>query len=57
MFCLLTVKFIIKNIRHSAVILLSFPKQLFVDPEEKMDRWIERLTMLRKKKLEGEAMT
>ncbi|XP_033760448.1 serine/Arginine-related protein 53-like [Pecten maximus] len=34
---------------------LSHPN-LHVDPDEKMKRWIERLTMLRKKKLEGEVI-
>lgn len=29
---------------------------LYCDPEEKMERWIQRLSMLRRKKLEGDAM-
>ncbi|KAK3729932.1 hypothetical protein RRG08_051903 [Elysia crispata] len=29
---------------------------LFCDPEEKLDRWIERLAQLRKRKLEGDAL-
>lgn len=29
---------------------------LFCDPEDKLDRWIERLTQLRKRKLEGDAL-
>lgn len=29
---------------------------LYCDPEEKMDRWIQRLSVLRRRKLEGEAM-
>lgn len=30
---------------------------LFVDPAEKMDKWLDRLNFLRKKRLEGEAMS
>lgn len=29
---------------------------LYIDPEEKMDKWISRLAQLRQKKLEGDAM-
>ncbi|GFR76515.1 serine/Arginine-related protein 53-like [Elysia marginata] len=29
---------------------------LFCDPEDKLDQWIERLTQLRKRKLEGDAL-
>jgi len=29
---------------------------LFCDPEEKMNKWVHRLTQLRKKKLEGDAI-
>ncbi|GFO26505.1 Arginine/serine-rich coiled-coil 1 [Plakobranchus ocellatus] len=29
---------------------------LFTDPEERLDRWIERLTQLRRRKLEGDAL-
>jgi len=29
---------------------------LYCDPEEKMDRWMQRLATLRRRKLEGEAM-
>ncbi|XP_055873450.1 serine/Arginine-related protein 53-like isoform X1 [Biomphalaria glabrata] len=30
---------------------------LYCDPEEKMERWIQRLTQLRRRKLEGEAIS
>lgn len=29
---------------------------LFCDPEEQMEKWVQRLTLLRKRKLEGDAM-
>lgn len=30
---------------------------LYTDPEEKLDKWIQKLAALRRKKLEGEALT
>lgn len=30
---------------------------LYTDPEEKLDKWIQKLAAMRRKKLEGEALT
>ncbi|WAR28095.1 hypothetical protein MAR_013799 [Mya arenaria] len=47
---------------HRKPVILDIDKEdlahpsLYSDPEERMERWVQRLTQLRRKKLEGEAL-